>query len=87
MLDDAPSCVLAPTLLGPQLRTPNPGFHPGLTPRICNIKGGGEPRVKPGVWRPEISALVGYMNCNVLQQHRYCRVYETHLCELLPWSE
>jgi hypothetical protein len=30
---------------------------PGLTPRICYIKGEDEPRVKPGVWRPEIWAL------------------------------
>jgi hypothetical protein len=40
---------------GPHLRTPNPGLNPGLTPRICYIKGR-ETRVKPGVWRPEIWA-------------------------------
>jgi hypothetical protein len=26
--------------LGPYLRTPNPGFNPGFTPRICYLKGG-----------------------------------------------
>jgi hypothetical protein len=34
-------------VLGPHLRTPNPGFNPGFTPRICYIKGG-TPRVNPG---------------------------------------
>jgi hypothetical protein len=39
------------------IRTPNPGFNPGFTPRICYIKEwGDEPRVKPGVWRPEVWA-------------------------------
>jgi hypothetical protein len=46
-------------LQGPHLRTPNLGFNPGFTPCICYIKGWGEPRVKPGVWRPEIWAQEG----------------------------
>jgi hypothetical protein len=41
--------------LSPHL-TPNPGFNPVLTPfYITNVRG--EPRVKPGVWRPNILAL------------------------------
>jgi hypothetical protein len=39
----------------PHLRTPNPGFNPGFTPLLYN-KCGGEPRVKPGVWRSEMWA-------------------------------
>jgi hypothetical protein len=38
----------------PHLRMLNPGFNPGFTPQICYIIGEGEPRIKPGVWRPEI---------------------------------
>jgi hypothetical protein len=34
---------------------PNPGFNPGFTSLLFN-KGGGEPRIKPGVWRPEMWA-------------------------------
>jgi hypothetical protein len=42
--------------LSPNLRTPNPGFNPGFTPfYITNARD--EPRVKPGVWRPEMWAL------------------------------
>jgi hypothetical protein len=48
--------VIPATVLSPNLRTPNPGFNPGLTPILYN-KCGGEPRVKPGVWRPEMWAL------------------------------
>jgi hypothetical protein len=28
-----------PTVLGPHLRAPNPGFNLGFTPHICYIKG------------------------------------------------
>jgi hypothetical protein len=41
----------------PHLRMPNPGFNPGFTPLLYN-KCGGEPRVKPGVWRPEMWAQI-----------------------------
>jgi hypothetical protein len=41
--------------LGPHLRTPNPEFNPGFTPAFVIYKGG-EPRVKPRVWRPEMWA-------------------------------
>jgi hypothetical protein len=34
-----------------------PGLTRGFTPRVCYIKGG-EPRVKPGVRRPEIWAQI-----------------------------
>jgi hypothetical protein len=33
---------------GPHLRTPNPGFNPGFTPRIFYIKGGVNPLLNPG---------------------------------------
>jgi hypothetical protein len=36
----------------PNLRTPNPGLNPGFNP----TNAGGEHRVKPGVWRPEMWA-------------------------------
>jgi hypothetical protein len=36
---------------------PHPGFNTGFTPRILYIKRVGEPRVKPGVWCPDIWAL------------------------------
>jgi hypothetical protein len=38
----------------PLLRTPNPGFNPEFTPPLLYKKCGGKPRVKPGVWRPEM---------------------------------
>jgi hypothetical protein len=44
-------------ILGPHLRTPNPGFNPGFTPAFVMYKGAGGPRVKPGVLRPEMGAL------------------------------
>jgi hypothetical protein len=43
-------------LLGPHLKTPNPGLTRGSPPHLL-YKRGGEPRVKPGVWRPETWAL------------------------------
>jgi hypothetical protein len=43
--------------LSPHLRRPNPGFNPGFTPLLYN-KCGGEPRVKLGVWPPEMWTLV-----------------------------
>jgi hypothetical protein len=36
------------------LRTPNPGSNPGFTPHLLYNKCGGELRVKPRVWRPEM---------------------------------
>jgi hypothetical protein len=41
--------------VAPDLRTPNPGFNPEL-PLFYITNVGGEPRVKPGVWRPEMWA-------------------------------
>jgi hypothetical protein len=52
----SPGLNTDPGVQGPNLRTPNPGLNPGFTPRICYIKGGGNPRVKPRVWRYEIWA-------------------------------
>jgi hypothetical protein len=49
--------------LGPYLRTPNTGFNPGFIPRNWGMKVGGEPRVKPGVWRPEIWSQVALLWC------------------------
>jgi hypothetical protein len=34
---------------GPHLRTSNPGFNPGFTPRICYLKGGVNPGLNLGV--------------------------------------
>jgi hypothetical protein len=47
-------CVISK--LGPHLRTPNPGLNRGSPPYLL-YKREGEPRVKPGVWRPEMWAL------------------------------
>jgi hypothetical protein len=41
---------------GPTSQDAKPRVQPGVHPRICYIKGG-EPRVKPWVWRPEIWVL------------------------------
>jgi hypothetical protein len=65
-------CGVEPFLLGcftpignkhpPPLRVDptdaKPRVKPGVYPHICYIKGGGgcEPRVEPGVWRPEMWA-------------------------------
>jgi hypothetical protein len=50
-------------LLSPNVRTPNHGFNQGFTPPppfyITNA--GGESRVKPGVWRHEMWALVSVL--------------------------
>jgi hypothetical protein len=44
--------------LSPNLRTPNPGFNRGFThPPFYVTNVGGKPRVKPGIWRPEMWAL------------------------------
>jgi hypothetical protein len=44
--------------LSPHLRTPNPLFNPGFPPPLYITNIGDEPRVNPGVWRPEMWALV-----------------------------
>jgi hypothetical protein len=41
--------------LDPHLRTPNPGFN--LRSPLYITNAGGEPQVKLGFWRPEMSAL------------------------------
>jgi hypothetical protein len=46
-----------PDALSPNLRTPNSGFNPGITPFYITNAGGGS-RVKPGVRHPEMWALV-----------------------------
>jgi hypothetical protein len=35
-------------MLGPHLKTPNPGFNLGFTPHIYYIKGGVNPGLNPG---------------------------------------
>jgi hypothetical protein len=42
---------------GPTSKETKPGFNPGLAPHLLYKRGRGEPRVKPGVWRPEMWAL------------------------------
>jgi hypothetical protein len=62
----------------PNLRTPNPRFNPGLTPLLFDMQGvnpgfnpfyitnaWGEPRVKPGVWRPEMWAQVYFLYLSI----------------------
>jgi hypothetical protein len=44
----------------PHLRTPNPWFNPGFTPLLYN-NCGGETRVNPEVWCPEMWALIRYI--------------------------
>jgi hypothetical protein len=48
--------VCATAEQSPHLRTPNPGFNPEFT--LLYNKCGGELRVKPGDWRPEMWAQV-----------------------------
>jgi hypothetical protein len=48
-------------ILSTHLRTPNPGFNPGFTPPPFYItNAASEPRVKPGLWRPEMWALLNF---------------------------
>jgi hypothetical protein len=42
--------------LSPHLRMTNPGFNPEFTSLLYD-KCGGERRVKPGVWHPELWSL------------------------------
>jgi hypothetical protein len=45
---DVRRCPSVARAHNPHLWTPNPGFNPGLTPRICYIKGVVNPRLDPG---------------------------------------
>jgi hypothetical protein len=64
--------------LSQNLRTPNPGFNPGFTPLPFYItNAGGEPRVKSGVWHPEMWAKNGRKSMGLLQLFGHVVVLRT----------
>jgi hypothetical protein len=67
--------TIAPTGESLNLTTPNPVFKLGFIPfYITNARG--EPRVKPGVWRPEMWAQIIIKYLGIHEEHSFAVSYE-----------
>jgi hypothetical protein len=75
-------------VLSPHLRTPNPGFNSGFNPLFNKTSAGGEPRVKPGVRRPEMWAQHNGRSLLRMRSVQYsaCRDVVSALSLLYLWN-